>query len=317
MPPSYRGYAMTFPFPSICPGNSKPLPFAFNSVANVAINVLLTSESITPTGYDTPAVVVPNGCEYCINGGAWTSLSTYIYPGQSIQIRATSPSAWSTSRTVSLTIDVVSATWTISTGAVSGGAWDTGWTTGSWNFTTPRYFNWVRVQLWGPGGGGGGGGNANPGAPYSNGGGSGGYAQFAGGPYATGGGGGGGGGPPYSVQVGDGSDSWVGVDGNNGGTGGSGAGYNGDSSTVGGGGSGGAGGSRGFNGGGYGGAGGSGGRGGYCIKTYNWGKIAASTAYSVVVQGPGGGGAASQYWPPWAGGNGGTGGYGRVYIDWG
>lgn len=316
---------MTFPFPSICPGNSKPLPFAFTSVANVAVNSLLTSNTITPTGYDTPALVVATGCEYSINGGAWTSLATYISPGQSIQIRATAPSAWSSSRTVSLAIDVVSATWTITTGAVTAGVWDTGWTTGSWSFTTPKAFNWLRIQLWGPGGGGGGGGGgvnySGPGYPPAagNGGGgsSGGIAQFNNGPYVTGGGGGGGG-RGYDVLGTNGYGTYA----SNGGAGG----WSGGDSGQNGGGAGGGGGGAGNatwvdfmhtylgaqNGGG-------GGAGGYLIKTYSWGAIGAAAACPVVIQGPGGGGGGG---PPssWGGGYGspgGSGGYGRCYIDWG
>ncbi|CCD94686.1 hypothetical protein BRAO375_3660080 [Bradyrhizobium sp. ORS 375] len=311
---------MTFPFASICPGNSKPAPFAFANVANAIKGQLYASNTITPTGYDSPALVSASGCEYSINGGAWTTLSTFIYPGQNIAIRAYASSSWQTSVTAGLSIDTTATTWTITTAAVTAGAWDSGWTTGSWNVSTPSVFNWFRVQMWAPGGGGGGGGGGAYGTLGSPGGsgGSGGVAQFAGGPYAAGGGGGGGGGGA------SGSFAYGSVyDGSPGAAGGHGNGYGGDTNTFAGGAGGGAGGGGGsgtaMGGGGgpgsaprNGGAGGTGGTGGYILKTYAWGQIAAATAYSVVIQGPGGGGA-----PGGNGGWGNVGAYGRCYIDWG
>ncbi|WP_155413316.1 hypothetical protein [Rhodopseudomonas palustris] len=297
---------MTFPFPSICPGNSKPLPFAFSNAANVTINSMVTSNTITPIGYDSPALVVPTGCEYSINGGAWTSLATFIQPGQTITIRATAPAAWSSSRQVSISIDTTATTWTITTGSVSGGAWDTGWTAGEWDIWTPTFFNWFRVQLWAPGGGGGGGGGT--GNPSGNGGNgaAGAHAQFAYSVTAYGGGGGGGGG------------GWN-AGGFAGGAGSPGTAVNGDNNVTGGGAPGGGGGSGGNGAPGSftrGGDGGTGGAGGYTIKTYYWAQIAASSPYHVAVFGPGGGGPGGSS-PYLVGGNGGTGGYGRCYIDWG
>lgn len=304
-----------FPFPIIAPGNSKPNAFSFTNVANAGKSTLYTSNTITPTGYDSPALVSISGGEYSINGGTWTSLSTYIKPGQTITVRATSSSSWGTAFNVSISIDTTITTWTITTGPVSAGAWDTGWTAGSWTVYTPQFFNWYRVQLWAPGGGGGGNGgldNSAYGTPGTAGG-AGGNAQFAGGPYALGGGGGGGGGA--AVMFNNGSGVW-GADGSVGTAGGYG---NGDGGTTGGGAAGGAGGrspknpsypSPGY--------GGNGGAGGYCIKTYYWGQIAPNTGFSAYVQGPGGGGAGGMQpsfgyrYPSGSGG-----GYGRIYIDWG
>lgn len=292
-----------FPFPFTCPGNSKPAPFAFNNVANVAVNQLCYSNVITPTGYDSRALVTSVGCEYSINGGAWTSLSTFISPGQTIQIRATASGNWSTDRSVSISIDTTSTTWNILTGPVSGGAWDTGWTVGEWDIWTPTFFNWFRVQLWAPGGGGGGGGGT--GNPSGNGGnGAGGaHAQFAFSVTAYGGGGGGGGGG-YNAGAFQGS------------TGAAGTAVNGDNNVTGGGAPGGSGGSGGPDDWTRGGNGGHGGAGGYTIKTYYWGQIAPNNPFNVGVFGPGGGGPGGSS-PYFVGGNGGTGGYGRCYVDWG
>ncbi len=316
---------MTFPFPSICPGNSKPGPFSFANQVNVAVNTLCYSNVITPTGYDSPALVTPAGCEYSINGGAWTSLSTFIAPGQTIQLRATAAAAWGTARSVSISIDTTLTTWTITTGSVSGGAWDTGWTAGSWTVYTPQFFNWFRVQLWGPGGGGGGAPGSNINSARAGSGSGGGVAQFAGGPYATGGGGGTGG---YPSHYGDG-DIWYGyfVSGAPGENGAHGYGAGGDGASTGGGAAGGAGGvsqavqAYNVNINQYyyfgGGAGGRGGNGGYCVKTYSWGQISPSTGYSAYIQGPGGGGGGTTGGPGNPGVNGAGGGYGRIYIDWG
>ncbi len=295
-----------FPFPSICPGNSKPAPFAFNNVANVQVNQLCYSNTIVPTGYDSEALVVPSGCEHSIAGRAWSGAPAMIAPGESITIRAYAAGAWSTTRWVSLSIDTTSTDWAMTTGAVSGGAWDTGWTVGEWDIWTPAFFNFFRIQLWAPGGGGGGGGGTgNPSGNGGNGGG-GAHAQFAYHVTAYGGGGGGGGGGWNAGAF-------------QGGAGGPGTAVNGDNNVTGGGAPGGGGGSGGsgppgtFT---RGGDGGPGGAGGYTIKTYYWGQIAPSSPFHVGVFGPGGGGPGGSS-PYLVGGNGGTGGYGRAYADWG
>lgn len=313
---------MTFPFPAFIPGQSMPAAFSFIDQNSIAINAVTVSNTITPVGYDMPAEVsVTNGAEYSVSGGAWTSLVGTISPGQTIQVRMAAASTWSTARSTVVTIGGRSTTWTLTTGAAQSGAWDTGWTTGSWTFTTPVFFNWLRVQLWGPGGGGGGGGGghgtpylANTSAASGGNGGSGGYAQFAGGPYVDGGGyGSGGGGGWYGnseLNLGPGGD---------GGTSYHGTGHGGDTNTYAGGAGGGAGGSGGS--GGYGmngGRGGDGGLGGYLLKTYTWGQIAPSTGFAVYVQAPGGAGSPGAPYGSGSDGNWGAGGsYGRAYIDWG
>ncbi|CAM5399188.1 hypothetical protein AFEL58S_02007 [Afipia felis] len=296
-----------FPFPVFCPGNSMPLPFSFTNTVNVGINAQVTSNTITPTGYDTPAEVsVTSGAQVSINGSAWTGLLTYIAPGEAIAVRGTSSGAWNTPVSFTITIGGRSTTWTVQTGAVTGGNWDTGWTAGSWNFTTPTFFSWVRVQLWAPGGGGGGGGTYfGTGGAWGGNGNGGGIAQFDGGMYATGGAGGGGGGPGSAAhQPGDA-----------GAPGGHGDGYGGDAHTYAGGAGGGGGGAPSGGNPRAGGWGGAGGTGGYVIKTWSWGAIAPATAKYVLLQGPGSGGAPGTVGGTASWGN--TGGYGRAYIDWG
>lgn len=283
-----------------------PSPFSFTNTANVGKAALVTSNTITPIGYDSIAEVsCTNGAQVSVGGGAWTSLITYISPGQTIAVRMTAANAWATPKSTTVSIGGRSTTWTVTTGTASAGVWDTGWTYGSWNVATPAFFNWFRVQLWAPAGGGGGGaggnnGSISPGGNGSTGAGAG-IARFNNGPYASGGGGGGGGGNLGATGSG----------------GAHGAGVGGDTNTYAGGAAGGGGGAGGA-GANYGGNGGPGGYGGYMLKTYLWGQITPSALCPVLLQTPGGGGAGG----PGGGGAGSGspgagGGYGRAYIDWG
>lgn len=280
-------------------------------MVNAGKSAVCTSDVVTPIGYDTAAPVIPSaGVEYSISGGAWTSLITYINPGQTIQIRASASSAWATTINYSVDIGGEVAAWSISTAAASApGTWDTGWTSGSWNFTTPQYFNWVRVQLWAPGGGGGGSGGCR-GETWGDTGGNGtagGNSQFGTGLSATGGGKG------FGGTGGNGA----GGNGSDGGSDAAGIGVGGDTNTTGGGANGGAGGARVTWYGGTSGKGGDGTKGGFSSKTYQWGALLPSTVFGVLVGQPGaagGGGASGGFRNGLAGA---IGGYGRCFIDWG
>ena len=133
---------MTFPFASFCPSNSMPDPFSFTDAVNVVKNTVTTSDTITPTGYDSIAEVsATNGAQVSISGGAWTSLITYMSPGDTIAVRMTSANAWSTQTSTDVTIGGRTSTWHVTTATASTGSWDSGWTTGTWSVSTPQFFN--------------------------------------------------------------------------------------------------------------------------------------------------------------------------------
>ncbi|PYF05043.1 hypothetical protein BJ122_102269 [Rhodopseudomonas faecalis] len=282
-----------------------PAPFSFANVVNAPKSATVMSGAIAPIGYDTPAEVAVVGGQVRINGGAWTSLVTYIAPGETIELKLTTPNAWATQASATVTIGGRSSTWSVTTGTASSGNWDSGWKSGTWNISTPQFFSWFRVQLWGPGAGGGGGGGIGAGCTSGGAGTSAGIARFNGGPYATGGGYGTGGqwAIPSAPRGANGTTSGVGT------------GVGGDTNTSGGGALGGGGGAGGVWGSVVGGTGGTGGNGGYCSKTYYWGEIAALLSCLVELGAPGVGGPGGSGYI--AGASGAGGGYGRCYIDWG
>ncbi|MFL9828956.1 hypothetical protein [Rhodoplanes sp. SY1] len=307
-PSAHHRALLMFPFPIVAPARVTPDAFSFASNVNVGKATLVYSATITPAGYDTAVFAsADNGAEISIAGGAWSSVPQLISPGQTIRVRMTSSASWSTAKTTTVSIGGRTATWTVTTGAVTSGAWDTGWTAGGWTFTTPAAFDWLRFQGWAPGGGGGGSGAIGTDGQDGAAGAAGGIVQFAGGPYATGGGPGTGG-QAQTYLTGPNASGYTTYHG---------SGYGGDTNTYAGGASGGGGGPPKTDGPWASGAGGQGGAGGYVAKTYLWGQISASADYSVLLQGRGAGGAGG-YSPYGSPGNGGaSGGYGRCYIDWG
>jgi hypothetical protein len=70
-----------------------PDAFSFATQTGVELNTVIESNVITPAGYNTAvAVVAGPGASYRIDGGAWTTASGTINPGQTLQTRHTSSS---------------------------------------------------------------------------------------------------------------------------------------------------------------------------------------------------------------------------------
>jgi hypothetical protein len=94
-----------------------PSPFSFASKTKVALNVITTSEILTPSGYDGPLSVSVGGSgspQISINGGAWTT-STTMMPGQTLQVRMTSSASYSTLQTATITLGSYSTSWNVTT----------------------------------------------------------------------------------------------------------------------------------------------------------------------------------------------------------
>lgn len=97
------------------PPDTTPDAFAFTDVTGAARSTLYTSNQITVAGINAAAAISVTGGEYQINGGAWTSSPGTVSNGNTVQVRGTSSSAYSTAVPVSLTIGGVSDTYTITT----------------------------------------------------------------------------------------------------------------------------------------------------------------------------------------------------------
>ena len=89
--------------------------FSFNPMIGVARNTTVTSNSISVTGINAPAIISVSGGNYAIDGGAFTSTTGMVNIGQTVQIQATSPIAFGNTSLVSLTIGGVTGTFSIST----------------------------------------------------------------------------------------------------------------------------------------------------------------------------------------------------------
>jgi hypothetical protein len=87
---------------------------AANSAANSSVEI---SNPITVTGITSPAVIsVTSGAEYSINGGAFTSAPGTVQPGDQVSVQVTAPSTYSTTATAVLTVNGISATYSVTTG---------------------------------------------------------------------------------------------------------------------------------------------------------------------------------------------------------
>jgi hypothetical protein len=65
-----------------------PDPFSFGTKTGVDPGVLVESDVITPTGYNTGAsIVAGTGIEYRIDGGTYTNANGTLQPGQTLQVR--------------------------------------------------------------------------------------------------------------------------------------------------------------------------------------------------------------------------------------
>jgi hypothetical protein len=79
----------------------------------------VTSNTITPTGYNAAAAISVNGGSYSINGGAFVTTAGTINPGQSVAVRLTASGANSTTTSATLTIGGVTGTFTVTTQAAA------------------------------------------------------------------------------------------------------------------------------------------------------------------------------------------------------
>ena len=102
---------------AVTTGAEPVLQGSFTAVTSVTNSSVETSNPITVTGITSPAVIsVTSGAEYSINGGAFTSAPGTVQPGDQISIQVTAPSTYNTTATAVLTVNGISATYSVTTG---------------------------------------------------------------------------------------------------------------------------------------------------------------------------------------------------------
>jgi hypothetical protein len=103
--------------------DTTPDAFAFTSLSNVALNTLVTSNSIKVSGINAPAPISISACtsslcEYNINNSTvWNAIgsSTTVNNGDTIVVRQKSSTKRSTTTTLTLSIGGVSASFKVTT----------------------------------------------------------------------------------------------------------------------------------------------------------------------------------------------------------
>ncbi len=120
--------------------DTTPNPFRFVAQANVLLNTLVESDTITISGINAAAPISVTGGEYQVNGGPWTTVAALtsrgsapakggpgvtaaktgaVTNGQTVKVRHVSASANNASVGTTLTIGGVSATFTSTTAAAN------------------------------------------------------------------------------------------------------------------------------------------------------------------------------------------------------
>ena len=95
--------------------DTSPDAFSFTDQADVALSSFISSNSITVADINTAAAISVSGGEYSIDGGAFTSTAGTVSNGQSIMVRQTSSSSFSTLSDAILTIGGVADTFSVTT----------------------------------------------------------------------------------------------------------------------------------------------------------------------------------------------------------
>lgn len=98
-------------------GDTVPDAFSFTSQSNVTTSTLVTSNTVTPSGYDTATSISVSNGDYRINTGSWGTSPGTINPGDSVTVRHTSSASFSTAKTTTLTIGGVNGTFQSTTEA--------------------------------------------------------------------------------------------------------------------------------------------------------------------------------------------------------
>ncbi|MDK2124281.1 DUF1566 domain-containing protein [Parachitinimonas caeni] len=104
---------------TVGPPNTTPNPFTFSAKTNVARNVAVESAAATILGITGPASISVAGGEYKINAGTFTTSPGSVNNGDTVTVRHTSSSLFSTTVVTTLTVDTFSTTFSSVTEAAA------------------------------------------------------------------------------------------------------------------------------------------------------------------------------------------------------
>lgn len=97
--------------------DSTPDAFSFINQTGTALDSVVSSNSITVTGINTATAISVSGGEYSINGSSYTSSSSMANNGDTVSVRLTTASTYSTTKQATLTIGGISDTFSVTTQA--------------------------------------------------------------------------------------------------------------------------------------------------------------------------------------------------------
>ncbi len=99
-------------------GDTTPNSFSFADQSNVELNALITSASVSISGFNgSSPISVVNG-EYSVDSGSFTSANGIVTNAQSIRVRVQSSSSFSTTTQATLTVGGVSDSFEVTTAAI-------------------------------------------------------------------------------------------------------------------------------------------------------------------------------------------------------
>ncbi|AQQ67219.1 agarase [Microbulbifer agarilyticus] len=95
--------------------DTRPDTFAFSAVNDADLDTAYTADAITVSGINASTNVSISGGEYSVNNGSYSSDAATLENGDSVAVRVTSSTAYSTEVAATLTIGGVSADYTVTT----------------------------------------------------------------------------------------------------------------------------------------------------------------------------------------------------------
>ncbi|WP_105101538.1 agarase [Microbulbifer pacificus] len=95
--------------------DTRPDKFAFTAVSDAEMGTIYTSDAITVSGINAAANISVSGGEYSVNNGDFTSDAGTVNNGDTVSVRITTSTEYSTAVTASLTIGGVNADYSVTT----------------------------------------------------------------------------------------------------------------------------------------------------------------------------------------------------------
>jgi len=100
---------------NVLAGGTTIYPFAFTPQVGVALSTTIISNSILVGGNTIPVPISITGGQYSINGGAFTSATGTVNPGDTVRVNVLSSGSTNTGTSSTLTISTISATFMVTT----------------------------------------------------------------------------------------------------------------------------------------------------------------------------------------------------------